>query len=139
MRRVNTPRIRFRKSRELTATPTLIPSVLTKAYILAALAQSSVFEIACIPTFTLVNTIPLPTPNNANIPAQIAVFVSRPKSIRRLQPMVARTQPIQMAQRKRPRRVLRMETRTEPGRRRQTTGKILTPLCTGVLACMDWK
>lgn len=112
----------------LTATPTLIPKVLTKAYILAALPQSSVLEMAWTPMLTLVKTIPFPTPKTANIPAQIGVFVSWPKRIIRPEPMVVRAHPLQMAQRKWPRELLKMETSTEPGRRRQTTGNMLRPL-----------
>jgi hypothetical protein len=94
----------------------------------AALPQSSDLEIAWIPKLTLLNNMPLPTPNTTKTPAQTAVLVLRFKSRKSPHPAVVIDQPDQMAHRKRPIRVVMMETTMEPGRRRKRTGKMLMPL-----------
>jgi hypothetical protein len=123
----------------LTATPIDIPIDLTKVYIQAALPQSSDLEIVWIPKLTLLNNIPLPTPNTTKTPVQTAVLVWRSKSVKRPHPAVAMIQPHQIAHRKRPMRVVMIETTIEPGRRRKRTGKMLMPLWIGTVSRTDMK
>jgi hypothetical protein len=131
--------VRLSWTERLTATPIDIPIDLTKLYIHAALPQFSDFEIAWIPKFTLLSNIPLPTPNTTKTPAQTSVLVCRSKSAKRPQPVVVINQPLQRAHRKRPMRVLMIETTMEPGRRRKRTGKMLTPLWIAVVSRTDMK
>jgi hypothetical protein len=97
----------------------------------AALPQSSDLEIAWIPKLTLLNNMPLP--------AQTAVLVLRFKSRKSPHPAVVIDQPDQMAHRKRPIRVVMIETTMEPGRRRKRTGKMLMPLWIGAISRTDMK
>ena len=92
-----------------------------------------------IPKLILLNNIPLPTPNTTKTPAHTAVLVCRSKSVKSPHPAVVITQPDQIAQRKRPMRVVMIETTMEPGRRRNRTGKMLMPLWIGAVSRTDMK
>jgi hypothetical protein len=63
----------------LTATPIGIPKLRMNPYMQAAIARSSLLDIACVATLVPVRTIPFPTPNSASAPEQNArdVVVSK--------------------------------------------------------------
>jgi hypothetical protein len=114
-------------SGKLTATPIGMPKLLKNPYMLAVIAQSSIRLMACVPKFTPLRTIPLPTPKTARMDASTTTDECSFSRVSNAQPTVVMHQPVQMAQRYFPSFVVRTETMMEPGRRNTRAGKRSIP------------
>lgn len=80
-----------------------------------------------MPTLTLVKTMPFPTPKRATTTARTAILVWMSKRMNKPHATVVTTQPLQIAHRKRPVRVVRIETTMDPGTKKHAAGKTSTP------------